>query len=181
MKEHSLHQIMNSMAQGLGGIAAPAPKNVPPAAPLSELEAFIQMDSLLCSLNKDYLDAKAQRIELVALYGNEDAMVEVVRDMEDSAWCAMQTRYIEVRSERELMERAQMLMRRALEKVEMEKEREKAYEAQQLAYYLQTIQRAKEKNKNPNIFEWIILLLIFKMEPFHDRQNLSMRPQGLAA
>lgn len=165
---------MNEMASRIDAIH-PASAEQRPAQPLSELEAFVQMDGLLGSLQKDYLDAKAQRVELVALHGDSDAMAEVAMDMEDSAWCAMQTRYLELRAEREIMERAQRLMRRAEEKIEQEKAREKAYEAKQLAYYLKTLEKIKEMNKGPNIFEWAILFLIFKISPFQDRPDFAMQ------
>ena len=178
VKEQSLHQIMNEMASRLEVLRPPAPKKKAPM-PLSELEAFMQMDDLLTSLNKDYLDAKAQRIELVALYGDDDAMAEVAMDMEDSAWCAMQTRYLELREEQELMERAQRLMRKAEERIENEKASEKAYEAQQVAHYVKTLANIKEMNKTPKIFEWAFLMLIFKLEPFNDKP--AYMKQAMAA
>ena len=153
-------------------MSAPAPTV---SEPLSELNAFIQMDGLLASLHKDYLDAKAQRIELVALYGDDDAMAEVAIDMEDSAWCAMQTRYLEVREQREMMERAQRLMRRVEEKIEQEKAREKEYEARQFSYYLQMVEKMKELNKVPQILQWAVLLLLFKIPPFDGKPNPYMQ------
>lgn len=174
METQSLHQIMNEMASRVDAIH-PEPKDLRPSNPLSELEAFIQIDPLLASLQKDYLDAKSQRVELVALYGGEDAMVEVIMDMEDSAWCAMQTRFLELHDERELMERAQRLMRRAEEKIEDEKQREKVYEAKQFSYYLDTLAKIKEMNKPSNILEVALLFLIFKISPFNFQPNLQMR------
>lgn len=179
MKAQSLNQIMNDMASRIDAIH-PAPAEQRPTQPLSELDAFIEMDHLLASLHKDYLDAKAHRVELIALYGDNDAMAEVAMDMEDSAWCAMQTRYLELREKREVMERAQRLMRRAEEKVEQEKAREKAYEAKQFAYYLKTLEKIKEMNKTPSILEWAILFLIFKISPFHDRLNFTMQNRMVA-
>lgn len=181
MSGMSLNEIMNEMASGslkgaMGVLNIPKPAgSQAPVAPLSELDAFIQMDSLLASLHKDYASAKAQRIELTALYGGEDAMVEVAMDMEDSAWCAMQTRYLELRGQGDLMERAQRLMRQALERIEndkaLEKEREAAYKAKQFAHFLKVSQKIKEMNRVPQIFQWAILLLIFKIPPFDDKPN----------
>jgi hypothetical protein len=181
VKKQSLHQIMNEMATRLETLQ-PATPEKRSLVPLSELEAFLQMDSLLASLNKDYLDAKAQRIELIALYGNEDAMVEVAMDMEDSSWCAMQTRYIELREERELVERAQRMMRRVEEKIEQEKARNKAYEAEQFTYYMRAVQKMKEMNKNPKVFEiGFALMLLFKMYPLNYTPNNMMPRNGMAA
>lgn len=177
MSTLSLNEIMNEMAAGaMGGLNIPkAAGTQTPVAPLSELDAFIQMDSLLASLHKDYASAKAQRIELVALYGNEDAMVEVAMDMEDSAWCAMQTRYLELRGQSELMERAQRMMRQAIERIEeekqLERERELEYRAKQTAYFMKVSEKIREMNRVPQIFQWAILFLIFKIPPFDDKPN----------
>ncbi len=179
MKAPSLQQIMNEMASRVDAIH-PAPPEQRPAQLLSELDAFIQMDHLLASLHKDYLDAKAQRVELIALHGDADAMAEVAMDMEDSAWCAMQTRYLELREEREIMERAQRLMRRAEEKIQEEKARDKEYETKKLAYHLKIIDKVKEMNKTPNILEWALVLAILKVSPFHPRSHYSMQ-QTMAA
>ena len=45
-------------------------------------------------------------------------MAEIAIDMEDSAWCAMQTRYIELRAKRHLMARAQDMMRHRDKQIE---------------------------------------------------------------
>lgn len=170
---------MNEMASRVDAIH-PAPKEMRPSQPLSELDAFVQIDPLLGNLQKDYLEAKSQRIDLVALYGNDDAMAEVIMDMEDSAWCAMQTRYLELREERELMEKAQRMMRRAEEKIEDEKEREKIFEAKQFSFFLETLERIKEMNKPSNILEIALLFWIFKIAPFSDRPYLHTPRASLA-
>lgn len=169
---------MNEMASRVDAIH-PAPPEQRPAQLLSELDAFIQMDHLLASLHKDYLDAKAQRVELVALHGDTDAMAEVAMDMEDSAWCAMQTRYLELREEREIMERAQRLMRRAEEKIEEEKARDKELEAKKLAYQFKVIEKVREMNRAPNLLELVLILAILKVSPFHPKPQFM--PQQMAA
>lgn len=150
---------------------------------LSELEAFLFIDSLLASLNRQYLDAKRHRQQLVALYGPDDAMAEVAMDMEDSAWCAMQTRYIELRQQGKLMEQAQRMMREAEQQVaealERERKRDKEKEFQQYLYWTKILAHIRELNKTPHIFEWAILMLIFRMEPFNDRRKYKQ--QVLAA
>ena len=135
---------------------------------LGELEAFIILDDLLNSLHKQYLDAKAQRKELVALGGQDDAMASVAFDMEDSAWCAMQTRYVELRAERKMMARAQDMMRRHERQIEARNRRiEKSYKRKQahdFVNYLKILEAIKEKNRTPRIFEWLILFIIFRID-----------------
>ena len=170
---------MNDMVQRLDVIHPDAsPKGM--TAPISELEAFIQMDDTLAQLNKDYLEAKVQRLELVALNGADDAMAEVALDMEDSAWCAMQTRYLELREERELMERAQRMMRKIEAEIEKVKLSEQAAEARQVAGYMKVLERIKQMAKEPKIYELLLLFMIFKFEPFQDRPDPFMR-QAVAA
>lgn len=169
---------MNDMVQRLDAIRPADVKKRAPTA-LSELEAFIQTDDLLADLNKQYLEAKRERKELVALNGADDAMTEVALDMEDSAWCAMQTRYLELRQDRELMAKVQRMMRQSEEEIEYEVKRDKERNLKQFIYYTQALNRMKEKNKTPRIFEWAILLLIFKMVPLH--KNTNFIQQQMAA
>ncbi len=176
MKEQSLHQIMNAMVQRLETIR-PADAVARPVEVLSELEAFIRIDDLLASLNKQYLDAKSDRKEIVALNGADDAMAEVAIDMEDSAWCAMQTRYIELREKRELMARAQQMMRRSEKDVLEERakkatrKKEKTYQA--FIFRMQLLRRVKELNETPHILEWAILFLMFHITPFDKKPVLQ--------
>ena len=93
-------------------------------------------------------------------------MAEVALDMEDSSWCAMQTRYIELRQERELMEKVQRLMRASEEQAELEVEKDKEKQLDKYIYWSQTVQKIREMNTPPRIFEWAILLSVFKITPF---------------
>lgn len=153
---------MNDMVTRLDAICADDPKKRG-HAPLTEMEAFIHIDGLLAGLNKQYMEAKNTRQELASTFGNDDAVTEVALDMEDSAWCAMQTRYLELRDQRELMARAQRLMAGAQEAVEDEIKREKNKEVSKYVYWTKILNQLKEVNKTPHIYEWIILLMMFKM------------------
>lgn len=166
-KTTSLQDVMNQMAQN--GIAS----NIDEATSvrlcssdqLSELDAFIQIDPLLAALNKDYRQSKAERQDIVQMFGNDDPMAEVAHDKEDSAWCAMQTRYLELRGDSEKMREAQGLMRaqneQAIEEALVEKKHEKDQLAQQLFYYNRVSETARERNKQSYVFElgYIMLFL----------------------
>ncbi len=184
MQEQSLNQIMNEMAGRLDGLcdevcSRRSQEDSPEA--LSEQEAFIRMDSLLASLNKQYLEAKQQRKELVALNGTDDAMAEVALDMEDSAWCAMQTRYIELREERELMVQAQRMMRDAEDVAALEVKKDKEKEFGKFISSLKIIEqlRTQERRFNLGAFEAMFIMLIFKMIPAHEAPQYNQ--QALAA
>ncbi len=145
---------------------------------LSELEAFILLDDTLEALHKQYMDAKAQRKELVALCGRDDAMTVVAIDMEDSCWCAMQTRYIELRAVGKMMAKAQTMMRRREYDIkEMELrilERDKEKQARDFMNYLKIIEVLKEKNKTPRIFEWLALFLFLRIDVFGQNPNKNL-------
>ena len=72
MGQKSLNEMMNELAQGRNTVRrnhAPfKPNQTSPEEALSELDAFAQLDDLLESLQKQYLDAKAQRAELTAVW-----------------------------------------------------------------------------------------------------------------
>lgn len=74
--------------------------------PMSELDALALNDTLLGTLRKAYLDARGARKAAESEYGYDDGMTEMAMLVEDSAWCAMQTRYLEVRDEKGAAERA---------------------------------------------------------------------------
>ena len=177
-KTTSLQDVMNQMAQN--GIASnideAASVRVCSSDQLSELDAFIQMDPLLAALNKDYRQSKAERQDIAQMFGNDDPMTEVARDKEDSAWCAMQTRYLELRGESEKMREAQGLMRaqneQAIEEVIAEKKREKEQLAQQLFYYNRMSETARERNKPSYVFELGYIMLFLADE----LKNLGSTP-----
>ena len=189
LKEKSLHQIMNEIAQRIDTLE-PAfsgdqddyghfkPSDTQQAQlrgdkdPLSEIEAFIQLDEVLAHLYKQYLEAKTYRQQLSAEHGIDDPMTEIALDMEDSAYCAFQTRYIEARQIRELMERAQRLMRQSVEAIERQKtkEREEKYKAFIMISKMQ--EKTREQNKVGG-FEYAILLLMFNLLP----KNAQPTPQ----
>ena len=171
----SLNSIMNEMACNQSALKSLPQHQAKTLEPLNEIEAFILLDDTLENLHKQYLEAKAQTKELIALNGTDDAMAEIAIDMEDSAWCAMQTRYIELRAKRHLMARAQDMMRHRDKQIEELKESAEATNKQRQARdfmnYLKLMEAIKEKNKTPQIFEWLILFLIFRFDLMAQNAN----------
>lgn len=180
---------MNEMARGKLEIAAPAPSDDFVAKcqePLSELDAFLTMDEVLVHLHTEFLNAKAYHERLVRENGADDAMTEVAADMMDSAWCAMQTRLMEVRAKGQMMTQAQDMMRSSAKKIKETKEAQEQKRALELAHkmqmlqHLKNVERAKdikkERDKIP-FFEIVFLLMMFKILPSgiktHQHQYLS--------
>ena len=134
--------------------------------PITELEAFAEFDPLLASLQKEYLDLKQVRKTQSQQFGTDNPMADIACEAEDSAWCAMQTRYIELRKDRALMKRVQDFMRdhtqeqqAALLRDQKTKDIEKAQRLQ-ILYRMQEISLQKQKDRDAgiNAFLWVFLL-----------------------
>lgn len=163
MQDISLQQAMNRVSSGLEqtGLASPTVRQTL----REELDVFAQYDPLLADLHKQYLDAKAVCKRQVKSFGAEDPMAEVAADMEDSAWCAMQTRYMELRSERLLMARVQKEMRaerRARERLlEQEKQKRALFFFQQTEIFGRIKEKEQKKKLEVENFLLAFILLWF--------------------
>lgn len=169
----SLQDIMNEMAsqpemlrpKGVEKAGHPMPKII------SEMDAFVSLDPLLAQLNRSYEDAKSNRLSLSKAHGVNDPMVEIALEMEDSAWCMMQTRFLEVRADRGLMRQAQSLMRNSENLVEAVKEKKQKEKAIEVFQFYKMLQKMRELNKTPRIFEWLYILVL--LDPI---QTLNPKP-----
>lgn len=178
MRKHeqtqSLHEVMNALA-GRTGKALSAAQDTQkqhvrlyrePGKALSELEAFIQLDPLLSGLHKQYRDAKAKRRRSIEEHGLDSAMTEISADMEDSAWCAMQTRYLELRANRNLMREAQAMMQKSRQYIEEKQKQEKAREAKAFFERWVMLNRLEKQHDRSRVFEWLLLFWWLKfMKP----------------
>jgi len=178
LSELSLQAVMNEMAQGdvrPRPYLPPEKKPVLAQKPVTELEAFIHLDPTLASLHKQYLDAKAQYESLVKSNGKDDAMAEIAADMMDSAWCAMQTRLLEVRCDRGMMQEAQAMMRLSIKMIEEKFEKEKKKEALALFQKLQVLKKMEQlKKSRVPFFEIGFIFLMFDLIPAGlPKNNLS--------
>ncbi len=126
---------------------------------LTELQAFLHIDPLLARLHKEYLDAKDMRCKSQKDFGKDDAMTDMAMLVEDSAWCAMQTRYLEVRGDRQLMMQAQSLMEEERLKVDRKREAEKTDAALRFYHYMEIAERARKKEANAVNWLWALILL----------------------
>lgn len=164
METVSLQQVMNDMARR--GITVTPIDSDAKTKTLSELDAFIQLDPLLADINKQYLDAKNHRRALQKQFGQDDTMAEVAMDMEDSAWCAMQTRYLELRAQSDLMRQVQKMIRDCEQKIIEQKKSAEEKERKRFGEWMPVYARIREQNKYSAKFEWIFLLMIFGLAPF---------------
>jgi hypothetical protein len=166
----SLSDLVNELARAPSSIGAPNE----PVSELDEFEAFCQFDTLLSALNKDYLTAKAQRQLQEASFGKDDAMAEIAALAEDSAWCALQTRLLELRRDAALRRQVNEIIRRrktiALQQKIQEQAKEKADMLRSFFLLMKQKKRAEKENKS-NIFEYAVLLFMFKLVPVGVRNN----------
>lgn len=152
----SLQDIMNDVSAKLGGaLLAPSPVPV-----LTELQAFLTFDPLLERLHKEYLDAKDHRTKAVKDFGHDDAMTEMAVLVEDSAWCAMQTRYMELRADRALITRAQALMEEERLAAARQRDKDNARDALRYYRYLEMVVQMRRKNESDMNWAAAFLFLV---------------------
>lgn len=163
-KVQNLHDVMNVVTSHLEMVLT-APRI--PSGVMSELEVFACEDGLLADLQKQFMDAKDHHRRAVKEYGPHDGMTEMAILLEDSAWCAMQTRYMEVRSNRALMKKVQAIMeeqRIAAERaVKAEAEKEALYQ-----YRLMQTLNASDKRKDDEATGLLLFLMM------HNQMHMPM-------
>ena len=155
-----LLEIMNEVSARLD--RAPASiRSTARCEPLDEMQAFLQFDPLLADLHKRYLDAKSTRIQACKDYGAGDGMTEMTAMMEDSAWCAMLTRYMELRTNRNLMKQARELMETSRREEEELTRLKKQREALSMLDQLQMLARMREMqvSREKQSLEWVLFLV----------------------
>lgn len=124
---------------------------------MDDMSAFLLIDPVFAGLNKHYLDAKAIRRQSEKEYGAGDVMTSIAADMEDSAWCALQTRYMELRGDAAMSAAAKEKMAEADECERRKKELEKEEDGRRLAERLQVL-AIIEKRKQKDMLFFLILI-----------------------
>jgi hypothetical protein len=146
------------------------------------MDAFIEIDPLLAQLHKDFIDARQMRIKAQSEYGQDNAMTDMAGYSEDSAWCAMQTRYMELRADRDCMAQAQKMVAEDIVELQREQREEREKENLKLYQQMQVYDRMREQ-KGPSaaaILFFYILLMINPRSIF-DGPQPSYRFNALAA
>ena len=141
--------------------------------PLSEVGLYISRDKLLADLYRQYLEAQRNYIISVKRHGTQDAMTEIAQYTADSAYCAMETRLIELRGDPEMqaqIERVQRKQRASYESDMRNRQEEyarrgivqpdslshKTSQASQICY--------KEQNKGSNMLWFMFMLSMMEQE-----------------
>lgn len=157
MTQQTLSDVLNDLA---GGRAAALAQNIVAASAVREEDFFIEADGIFASLNRHYLDARARHDDARREHGADSPMADIAADALDSAWCAMQTRLMELRANGDLMRSVQSKMREAALEEEREKQAEQDRHALNFFYRIETARVIAERNKTPAIYEWFAILII---------------------
>lgn len=128
-------------------------------SPMSELEAFIQMDPLLADLHKEFQDVRRNHRDLLFKNGCDDPMAQMAADMEDSAWCAMQTRLLELRNQPIKMRMAQRIQNEARREAEKQEEQDRAKVIGGFIQQVATVENRKQDRGMPGLIEWLIFYI----------------------
>ncbi len=155
--DKNLHQVLDEVSLRLD---RDVPVSVAPKA-LDELQAFAILDPLLAGLHKQYQDARQQRLQSIKEYGRGDGMTDMASILEDSAWCAMQTRYMEVRAIRSLMAKAQKIMEETRLEEERAQREAKEREARQALEQMHLFAQMHERKEESEVGLWLALLMMY--------------------
>lgn len=171
--------VMNEVSARLDHAPASL-RPIPRTEAITEMQAFMQLDPLLSGLNKEYLDAKGARLQAEKEFGRGDGMAGLAVLMEDSAWCAVQTRYMELRADRRMMAQAQSLMEESRLEEEERTRKEKDRAALKTFEQMQMFLRMREARKDTAAGWWLFLML-FMTEPVPFRAHHASHRFNLMA
>lgn len=155
----NLHEIMNDVSHRLDRVS-PAIYTHRRREPLSEIQAFAQIDPLLADLCKRYGDARHERMTAEKEFGKDDGITEIALLAEDSAWCAMQTRYMELRADRAKMKWAQDVMEEERLEEEARAKAEARREALRAFDYMQMLARIQAMREKSHADLWLALFFL---------------------
>jgi hypothetical protein len=158
--DQSLQMIMNDVAAvvSAGDIFKSCKQTI---GTLDEFGAFLMLDALLADLQKQYLDAKSNHAKAVKEYGPGEPMTDMAAWMEDSAWCAVQTRYMELRADRVLMAKAQTMVRADQAEGQDKEEKTQKAEALKIAQMMQLYESMRPQRKDNDAAMWWLYFLLF--------------------
>jgi hypothetical protein len=97
--ENSLSQLMNAMISRLEYAHPEAIENIPESKQWDMINVYINIDTVLASLYKQYCAAKENLGKLLIKNGDQDPMTEIAWDMHDSLRSAIETRLLELKED----------------------------------------------------------------------------------
>lgn len=177
--ERDLREILNDVSKQLETVRPY--EHEAPDRMISELEAFMHFDDLLSKLHKEYMDAKEQRQKAVREFGADEPMTEVAVLVEDSAWCAVQTRHMELRDDRALMKSAKDMMEEDRRKKEETASREHEKDYLEKYHAMQMLLRNKQIEQDRSALLWFLMGWFDPLRHNIFRSPVTHRFNGIAA
>jgi len=134
--------------------------------PMTEIEAFCQIDSLCAELYKRLEEAKDQLEKIIKEHGEHSPMAEIAREMLDSAETSLEVRLIELRDDEESSGEAGAISARVNQVIEEEKEtflsRKKSNDQELFSLHSMKDMLAR-KNKKKSKDDIILMLAMYIM------------------
>lgn len=158
MSTHSLSDVLNDLA---GGRAAALARDIVPVSSVTEESLFIGQDAVLASLNREYLNSRAYHDAARREHGADSPMTDIAADALDSAWCAMQTRLMELRADGGLMRLVQTKLRDAAREAERAQREAQDRGALSLFNRMEAARIAKAHDKSSPVYDWLLVFMIF--------------------
>jgi hypothetical protein len=186
MRGLSLQETLMEVARGLEEqpVAATSQKSAASknrSTGMSELDAFASLDPLLADLQKEFLNTKARAKELVSAHGIDDPMAAIAADLEDSAWCRMQTRYLELRAQRDLMKRVQTMQREEEREAERKERNEKQSKIAAFMHQIFVMQDMRKSMLPSWPFEWFAFMMFLNWKEAREKERYYSLQQQFAA
>lgn len=183
MKQSDLQGTIRHMAARVDAFHMAGDDSQGPAGLISEVEAYMAVDSTLASLYKHYIDARAHRLRALKQSGEGSAMTEIARDMEDSAQSAIETRMIELKSHAMKRMNAERLMAqgRLREMDDCRAQAEKDYARRQVEDFAagrQAALRQSQVQKQGSDSYFALLLMWWLMRQMAARTQLRLSLAG---
>ena len=122
----SIQETMNRMAGRMDSLIATHARDNPTDNTPQDIRFWIAVDPLLADLHKRLLDARAQRKRIAAHHGAQSPMANTADTVVDSNACAVETRLIELRRNKEAKAKVLAIAR----KMHAEEERERTEDLQ---------------------------------------------------
>ena len=131
---------------------------------LYEIETYMGADSLILGLYQAYIEARAHYHKTLVDYGHDAPISEVSAEQLDQAWCVLQTRLYELRTDQAARAHAQALERYRVQIAEEKHEREQnriRRESEFIARLMRTTQYKAQHRAEKDWFWWMMAWVFF--------------------
>ena len=148
----SLSDLMNAMVCRLDDIQTGDIGFIPEERPWHFIRLYMQVDTILAQLYKQYCEAKDHLGKLLAYTGANDPMTEIAWDMHDSLRSAIETRLLELRDDPQVAQQIKTLQQeqfnRSEEAVRLQREKDNAASIDHLIAFMLWVSLVMKDHQN---------------------------------